>query len=66
MKRFALLALLVIVLFSVAQRNTPQNKSCDSCHGNAALFINEKDLRPYEIEANKGVIPATLPPKMGQ
>lgn len=48
------------------QRNTPQNKSCDSCHGNAALFINEKDLRPYEIEANKGVIPATLPPKMGQ
>ena len=48
------------------QRNTPQNKSCDSCHGNAALFINENDLRPYEVEANKGVIPTTLPPKMGQ
>jgi len=48
------------------QRNTPQNKSCDSCHGNAALFLNEKDLRPYEIEANKGVIPTALPPKMGQ
>ena len=48
------------------QRMTPQNKTCDSCHGNAELFLSEKDLQPYEVEANKGVIPATLPPKMGQ
>lgn len=48
------------------QRVTPQNKTCDSCHGNADLFLSEKDLRDYEITANKSVIPAQLPPKTGQ
>jgi thiosulfate/3-mercaptopyruvate sulfurtransferase len=48
------------------QRNTPQTKTCDSCHGNADLFLNAKDLKPYELEANKGVIPPNLPPKTGQ
>jgi len=48
------------------QRVTPQNETCDSCHGNADIFLSEADLRPYEVEANKDVIPAQLPPKMGQ
>jgi len=38
------------------QRNTPQTESCDSCHGNADLFLTEDDLLPYEIEANKDVV----------
>jgi len=48
------------------QRVTPQNRSCDGCHGNADLFLNEKDLKPYELEANKSMIPAKLPAKVGQ
>ncbi len=48
------------------QRVTPQNKTCDSCHGNAGLFLNEKDLRDYEVAANKALIPSQIPPKTGQ
>ena len=48
------------------QRNTPQNKTCDACHGNAALFLSEKDLKPYEVKANQSVIPTKLPAKTGQ
>ena len=48
------------------QRITPQNKSCDGCHGNAALFLSEKDLKPYEVKANQSVIPTKLPAKVGQ
>jgi thiosulfate/3-mercaptopyruvate sulfurtransferase len=48
------------------QRKTPQTESCNSCHGNADLFLSADDLRPYEVEANQAVIPQQLPPKMGQ
>lgn len=48
------------------QRITPQNKTCDSCHGNADIFLSEKDLRDYGVEANKALIPAQLPPKTGK
>ncbi len=48
------------------QRNTPQTKTCDSCHGNADIFLSEKDLKPYEVKANQSVIPTRLPPKVGQ
>ena len=48
------------------QRVTPQNKTCDSCHGNEKIFLSEKDLKPYEVQANKSVIPTKLPPKTGQ
>ncbi|MCU0508235.1 MAG: hypothetical protein MUC34_07520 [Anaerolineae bacterium] len=48
------------------QRQTPQNQTCDSCHGNAEIFLSEEDLRPYEVEANQSVIPQQLPPKMGR
>lgn len=48
------------------QRNTPQTKTCDSCHGNAELFLSEKDLKPYEVKANQSVIPTKIPAKTGQ
>ncbi len=48
------------------QRNTPQTKTCDSCHGNAELFLSEKDLKPYEVKANQSVIPTKIPAKIGQ
>ena len=43
------------------QLDTPQNASCESCHGNAELFLTEDDLRPEEIEANQGVIVPHIP-----
>ncbi len=48
------------------QRNTPQTATCDSCHGNADIFLSETDLRPYEIEANQVVLPKKIPAKLGQ
>jgi hypothetical protein len=46
------------------QRKTPQNGSCNACHGNEALFLLEKDVEEAERGANKGVIvPATMIPK---
>ncbi|MBU1747920.1 MAG: cytochrome c3 family protein [Chloroflexi bacterium] len=44
------------------QRNTPQNQSCDSCHGNAALFLTADDVAPAEREANAAVIVDEIPP----
>jgi len=38
------------------RRNTPQNSSCDSCHGNAELFLTAGDVIPLYREANKNVI----------
>jgi hypothetical protein len=38
------------------QLDTPQNASCDACHGNSELFLTEEDLRAEEKEANKDVI----------
>ena len=46
------------------QRITPQNETCNGCHGNEDLFLSEGDLMPYEIEANQSVIPETIPPAM--
>jgi len=43
------------------QLDTPQNASCDSCHGNEDLFLTEEDLRPEEIEASKDVIVPEIP-----
>ena len=47
------------------QRNTPQTETCDSCHGNADLFLSTADLLEYEIEANKDVIVEEIPPAIG-
>jgi len=38
------------------QRITPQNKTCNNCHGNPALFLQEKDVTGWERKANTGVI----------
>ena len=43
------------------QLKTPQNESCDACHGNRALFLTEEDVDPKEREANKGVIVSEIP-----
>ena len=43
------------------QLHTPQNESCNSCHGNADLFLTEDDVAPDEIEANRGVIVIEIP-----
>lgn len=48
------------------QRNTPQTETCDSCHGNAELFLAADDLRPEEVEANLGVIVEEIPPSLGE
>ncbi len=38
------------------QRKTPQNISCNACHGNKALFLTDEDLRPEYRDANKSVV----------
>jgi thiosulfate/3-mercaptopyruvate sulfurtransferase len=38
------------------RRVTAQNESCDSCHGNADLFLTADDVTPEELEANADVI----------
>ncbi|MFC1926139.1 hypothetical protein ACFLWV_00100 [Chloroflexota bacterium] len=43
------------------QLNTPQNKSCNSCHGNEGLFLIEGDVDPAEMEANEDVIVTDIP-----
>jgi thiosulfate/3-mercaptopyruvate sulfurtransferase len=50
------------------QRNTPQNESCDSCHGNTELFLREAEVRGKYRRANQNVVvpDSMIPPKMGQ
>jgi len=43
------------------QRTTPQNASCDSCHGNADVFLTEARVAPEELEANRPVIVTEVP-----
>ena len=37
-------------------RKTPQNESCNNCHGNRELFLQESDVRPEYLEANRNVV----------
>ena len=37
------------------QLKTPQNETCLSCHGNNKLFLTNKDVKSWEIQANKDV-----------
>lgn len=50
------------------QRRTPQNESCDNCHGNRELFLQESDVRRKYRQANRDVLvpDGLIPPKMGQ
>jgi len=43
------------------QLNTPQNESCDSCHGNSDLFLTTDKVAAEELEANQPVIVDTIP-----
>jgi hypothetical protein len=46
------------------RRQTPQNKTCNGCHGNADLFLGMKDVKAEYLEANKKVIvPSELIPQ---
>jgi len=40
------------------QAKTPQNETCNSCHGQADLFLTEKDVSPDERAANAPIIVA--------
>jgi len=37
-------------------KNTPQNETCNHCHGNASLFLGKEDLSGHELSANEKVI----------
>jgi thiosulfate/3-mercaptopyruvate sulfurtransferase len=43
------------------QLTTPQNASCDSCHGHPEYFLSEDDIVMEELEANRRVIVVTVP-----
>jgi thiosulfate/3-mercaptopyruvate sulfurtransferase len=44
------------------QRNTPQTESCESCHGNDAIFLTADKVVPEELNANANVIVDHAPP----
>ncbi len=44
------------------QRITPQNESCEACHGNAEIFLTADKVAPEELEANQSVIVDEVPP----
>jgi thiosulfate/3-mercaptopyruvate sulfurtransferase len=44
------------------QKNTPQNATCNSCHGQEELFLTEDDVAPETLEANRSVIVTRIPP----
>ena len=43
------------------QLQTPQNESCNACHGNKDLFLTEEDVNPDEREANRSVMVIQIP-----
>ena len=43
------------------RRNTPQNETCNSCHGNTELFLSEVDVPDGLLEANRSVIVTEIP-----
>ncbi len=45
------------------RRKTPQNASCNACHGNKGLFLLAGDVRPGERSANKdAIVPEDMVP----
>lgn len=44
------------------QKQTPQNSSCNACHGNAAIFLTADKVNPEEVNANQDVIVDQVPP----
>lgn len=46
------------------QRITPQNRTCNNCHGNASLFLQKKEVPDWEQAANARVmVPEAKLPK---
>jgi len=43
------------------QRETPQAETCNSCHGNRALFLTADKVTPSELSANQSVIIQSVP-----
>ena len=43
------------------QRETPQNETCNGCHGNPDLFLTADKVIPEELNANLAVIVDTVP-----
>ena len=43
------------------QLHTPQNETCNSCHGNSDVFLAEDDVDQSERAANQGVIVNEIP-----
>jgi hypothetical protein len=43
------------------QRVTVQNESCDSCHGNQYIFLQERDLREDDSDANRDLVVDNIP-----
>jgi len=43
------------------QRKTVQNESCDSCHGNQYIWLQEKDLRENDSKSNLKLVVPDLP-----
>lgn len=48
------------------QRNTPQNETCEACHGNTELFLTAEKVSAEELTANQGVIVLAPPPALGE
>ncbi len=43
------------------QLQTPQNRTCDSCHGNKDIFLTEEKVSDSELDANRPVIVEKVP-----
>ena len=48
------------------QLSTPQNESCESCHGNADIFLTVDKVAEEELEANLSVILDEVPDPFNQ
>jgi len=44
------------------QLSTPQNASCNACHGNKPIFLTADSVNPDELKANRAVIVEEIPP----
>lgn len=47
------------------QRKTPQNASCNACHGNEKIFLTADKVKPEELPANQSVIVPEIPAAIG-
>jgi thiosulfate/3-mercaptopyruvate sulfurtransferase len=46
------------------QRRTPQNSSCNACHGHRELFLTTDDLKPDDPKANMKIVVEKIPQKI--